>query len=168
MSKFVAIDFETASYSRDSACAVGIVVVSNGKITAREQFLIRPPSPEFVFTYIHGLTWADVQNAPRFKSLWPRLSSLFKGVGFLAAHNASFDRGVLSACCETIGSTPPSVPFVCTVALARSQWGIYPTKLPNVCDELGIKLKHHEALSDAEACARIVLAAEKRGWQFRG
>jgi DNA polymerase-3 subunit epsilon len=168
MSKFVAIDFETANYSRNSACSIGIVVVSNGKITAKEHYFIRPPSPQFVFTYIHGLTWADVRDAPLFGELWPQLSSVLKGVDFLAAHNASFDRGVLSECCGTVGLNAPSLPFVCTVELARSRWGIYPTKLPNVCEELGIQLKHHDALSDAEACARIVLAAEKHGWQFRG
>lgn len=168
MSRFVAIDFETASYSRDSACSIGIVVVSDGKITAKEQYFIRPPSKEFVFTHIHGLTWAHVKDAPRFNKLWPKISDFLKSIDFLAAHNASFDHGVLSACCENVGLTPPSLPFVCTVQLARSYWGIHPTKLPNVCDVLGIKLKHHEALSDAEACARIVLAAEKQGWRFRG
>ena len=44
--------------------------------------------------------------------------------------------------------------------IARSTWGIYPTKLPNVCNYLDIKLNHHDALSDAEACAKIFIAAE--------
>jgi DNA polymerase III subunit epsilon len=30
-----------------------------------------------------------------------------------------------------------------------------------VCEHLQIPLNHHNALSDAEACARIVLEAEK-------
>ena len=51
--------------------------------------------------------------------------------------------------------------------LARAQWNIRPTKLPDVCRYLGIKLRHHEADSDAEACARIVMAAQEEGWRFR-
>ena len=47
--------------------------------------------------------------------------------------------------------------------LARDTWRIYPTKLPDVCRRLAIALNHHEALSDAEACARIVIAAQKQG-----
>lgn len=43
--------------------------------------------------------------------------------------------------------------------LARRTWGLRPAKLPDVCRHLGIGLRHHDALSDAEACARIVLAA---------
>ena len=43
--------------------------------------------------------------------------------------------------------------------MARAAWDLYPTKLPDVCRRLGIALRHHDALSDAEACARIVLLA---------
>jgi DNA polymerase-3 subunit epsilon len=59
----------------------------------------------------------------------------------------------------------PSLPFVCTVKLARTVWSVYPTKLPDVCRHLKIPLKHHQADSDAEACARIVIAARNTGWQ---
>lgn len=163
---FTAIDFETATYSRDSACAVGIVVVSGKRIVAREQFLIRPPSREFVFTYIHGLTWSHVRNAPRFEGLWPRIRDRLEESDFVAAHNASFDRSVLRRCCESAGLAAPTLPFVCTVNLAREYWNLYPTKLPDVCRALAIPLKHHVALSDAEACAKIVLAAQQAGWKY--
>jgi DNA polymerase-3 subunit epsilon len=43
--------------------------------------------------------------------------------------------------------------------LARKKWKLYPTKLPDVCRYLDIPLNHHEALSDAMACAKIVIAA---------
>lgn len=166
MSAFAAIDFETANQSRESACAVGIVVVSGRRIVAREQFLIRPPDSYFCFTGIHGLTWSDVRSAPDFGELWPRLLRHLRDVDFLAAHNAPFDRGVLNACCALAGIDPLAPPFVCTVRLARACWSIYPTNLPSVCGRLGIPLRHHEALSDAEACARIVMQAQRDGWKY--
>ncbi|MCC7487238.1 MAG: 3'-5' exonuclease [Burkholderiales bacterium] len=166
MSTFAAIDFETANPSFDSACAVGIVVASGGAIVAREQFLIRPPDAWFCFTHIHGLAWEDVESAPGFDRVWPAVRRLLRGVAFLAAHNAPFDRGVLAACCARAAVNPPKLPFVCTVSLARATWRIHPTKLPDVCSRLGIPLRHHEALSDAEACARIVLRAQEAGWAF--
>ena len=156
---FLAIDFETANYAGDSACAIGLVKVRKGKITDQEVFLIRPPSRDFVFTYIHGISWANVEKAPTFGKLWPKLEPFFEGIDFLAAHNASFDRKVLFACCSTYKISPPTHPFTCTVQLARKHFGIYPTKLSDVCRRLKINLKHHEALSDATACAKIVLAA---------
>jgi DNA polymerase-3 subunit epsilon len=45
------------------------------------------------------------------------------------------------------------------VRLARTTWALHPANLPTVCRRLGIDLLHHDAGSDAEACARIVIAA---------
>lgn len=164
---FAAIDFETANTSRDSACSVGIAVAKGGRIIALETRLIRPPSRYFKFTYIHGLTWDDVRQAPAFDSVWRDVSPLVSGVDFLAAHNASFDRSVLRACCARYGLNLPSKRFECSMRLARDQWRIYPTKLSDVCRSLRIPLNHHEAGSDAQACAQIVLAAVEKGWQWK-
>jgi len=158
---FVAIDFETANYDRTSACAVGLVKVVENRIVSKAIYLIRPPTREFVFTYLHGLTWKDVENSKDFGSLWSDISSFIYGADFLVAHNASFDRGVLHACCASYGIIPPSTPFHCSMQISRRVWNIYPTKLSDVCRELGIALNHHEALSDALACAEIVIAASR-------
>lgn len=162
---FAAIDFETANYDRNSACAVGIAVVRSGRVAALERRLIRPPTRDFYFTHIHGLTWKDVQDAPTFAEVWQDVSPIFNDAAFLAAHNAQFDRGVLEASCRHHRLRSPAYSFVCTVNVARSIWNIYPTKLPDVCRRLRISLDHHEAGSDAEACAKIVLAAAERGWR---
>ena len=161
--KFAAIDFETADYGRDSACAIAVVRVAGGEIVDRAHFLIRPPRRSFVFTYLHGISWADVADVPTFRELWPRIRESFVGADFLAAHNAPFDRAVLHTCCETARVAPPDLAFRCTVRLARSVWQLRPTTLPDVCAHLRIPLRHHDALSDAEACARIVIAAAAAG-----
>lgn len=158
---FVAIDFETANTQPNSACAVGLVKVLGGEIVNTAAYLIRPPTREFVFTYIHGLTWNDVANADDFGQLWPKLAAFLDDATFFAAHNASFDRSVLRACCASHGLRAPSLPFRCTVQISRRAWNIRPTKLSDVCKRLEIPLNHHEALSDAMACAKIVLAAAK-------
>lgn len=163
--RFAAIDFETANHDRASACAVGLVVVEGGQIVDRTYSLIRPPTRQFLFTHLHGLSWNDVQDAPMFAELWERLRRPLDRVAFIAAHNAPFDRAVLSSCAFTYGLSIASKPFVCTVRIARQIWRIYPTKLPDVCARLGIPLRHHRADADAEACARIVLAAEVAGWR---
>ncbi len=159
---FVAIDFETADRLPDSACAVGLVRVEEGRIVAKEHRLIRPPRHSFAFTWLHGISWADVVDASVFAGVWAELQPIIEGAGAFLAHNASFDRRVLEACCQSAGIAPPSLPFQCTVRLARSVLGIRPTNLANVCLHLSIPLKNHDALSDAEACARIGLAAGNR------
>jgi DNA polymerase-3 subunit epsilon len=156
---FVAIDFETADYEPDSACAVGIVRVEGLKVVYRESFRIRPPRPRMLFTYLHGITWEMVKDAPRFADAWPRLAPVLDGASAVAAHNAPFDRRVLAACCQAAGLDFPALPFLCTVQLARRTWQLKPNDLPSVCRRLGIGLIHHDPLSDAEACARIVIEA---------
>jgi DNA polymerase-3 subunit epsilon len=156
---FVALDFETADHGADSACAVGLVRVEGWEVVARAARLVRPPRRWIRFTYIHGITWQQVAGQPTFAQLWPELAPLLDGAEYLVAHNASFDRGVLRACCETAGLAMPPLPFVCSMQLARQTWGVRPTRLQDVCRFLNIPLQHHDALSDAEAAARIVIAA---------
>ena len=155
--KFLALDFETANYYRDSACALGLVRVEDNRIIEKESFLIQPPYTWFVFTYLHGISWEDVENEPTFKQHWKSIKPFFKGIDFAVAHNASFDKGVLQACCERYKIAMPEVDFHCTVKLSRKVFGLYPTNLPAVCDKFDISLQHHDALSDTLACAQIMM-----------
>ena len=161
--RFAALDFETADYGRDSACALSVVIVDNETVVETWTSLIRPPRQSFVFTYLHGISWRDVQGKPTFGELWPEVVQRVENVDFIAAHNASFDRSVLHACCECYGHQPTKAPFLCTVKVARSTWGIFPTTLSDVARHLRIPLKHHDAASDALVCAHIVLQARAKG-----
>lgn len=157
---FVALDFETANRYRNSACAVAAVRVEDGHVVDQFHQLIQPPFRYFEFTYIHGIDWPAVRRARTFRLIWPRLWNLLNGVDFVAAHNAPFDRSVLRACCDWYGIQMPRTPFRCTVRIARATWGLRPTTLRHVADFLGLDLDHHNAASDARACADIVLHAE--------
>jgi DNA polymerase-3 subunit epsilon len=163
---FLAIDFETADQEHDSACSIGLVRVENNCIIKQVHYLIRPPRESFIFTPIHGIRWEDVCNEPSFSEVWEVIKPIFKKVDFIAAHNAIFDSSVLHACCRSSGFDPPRIPFECTMQLARRIWNIYPTKLPDVCKKLGIPLNHHDAASDAHACAQIIITARNQG-RFR-
>jgi DNA polymerase III subunit epsilon len=162
--KLVAIDFETADCSADSACAIGIVSIEKGKISKKGYRLIRPPRRQFVFSCLHGISWADVEAQPTFIEVWDHFASFWKDADYFLAHNAPFDRNVLTVCCSAADRRPPRVPFICTVRVARSHWNIRPTNLPTVCTQLGIPLKHHDAASDASACASIALRAMREGF----
>jgi DNA polymerase-3 subunit epsilon len=163
MTVFTAIDFETADHGADSACAVAAVVVRDDIIVDRFRALIRPPRELILFTRIHGLRWEDLCDSPTFDELWPSLRKYLVCSEFLVAHNAPFDRGVLRACCQAAGVPAPRKRFACTVAASRQAWRLPRHRLPDVCRHLGIALDHHDALSDAEACARIAIAARAAG-----
>jgi DNA polymerase-3 subunit epsilon len=162
--KLVAIEFETADYGADSACALGIVKIENGRVTKNGYRLIRPPRQDFFFTYLHGITWSDVKREATFAEVWDGFRDYWRGADYFVAHNAPFDRGVLTACSVAARREPPSLPFICTVRVARAHWQFRPANLAHVCAQLGISLKHHDAASDALACASIALRAMKEGF----
>ena len=113
---FVALDFETADYPRDSACALGLVRVELHRIVQRAYHLIRPPRRRFAFTYLHGITWEDVAGQPTFADLWPSLNPILKA-RFSGGPQRLVDRSVLDRCCETVGFDSPGPPFA-----ARCAW----------------------------------------------
>ena len=164
--RFAALDFETADYGRDSACALSIVIVENDTVLDTWTRLIRPPRREFVFTYLHGIAWTHVRDQPSFGELWQEAAQRLEEVEFIAAHNAAFDRSVLRACCEASGVEPLQKPFVCTVKVARAVWNLRPATLADACRHLRIPLNHHNAESDARACAGILLAARNQGHPY--
>ena len=164
--RFAALDFETADYGRDSACALSITVVEADQIVDTWTSLIRPPRRDFVFTYLHGIAWQHVKDKPVFGELWPRVAEILGSVDFIAAHNAAFDRSVIEACCALAAVESVPKPFVCTVKVARAIWGYRPTTLADVCRQLQIPLQHHDAASDARACAHILLTARQQGHEY--
>ena len=162
---YVAIDFETANAKRDSACAIGLTRVEGGKVVESRSHLIRTPTPDFDYfcTRIHGLRWRDVEGEPTFDQLWPRIAPMFESVGFIAAHNAPFDRSVLRSLCKLYGLPMPTAGFLDTVKLARKSWDLSSAKLSSVCSFLDIPLNHHDAGSDAEAPAVSLADATRTG-----
>ncbi len=157
MACVVALDFETADKYADSACALGMSRVEDGKVTASWYRLIRPPRPRVYFTEIHGLTWEMLKDQPTFAELWPDIHGFLAGAGLLVAHNASFDRRVLLGCCRAFGLEAPSLPFACTVKGSRLKLHLPHHRLNDVCAYLGLELDHHNAASDALAAAKIYL-----------
>ncbi len=155
---FVALDFETADPGYDSACALSVIRVDNDEITTRRTRLIRPPRLRFRFSHIHGITWRQVQDCPTFGQCWSDFLPLLDGVRFIAAHNARFDQRVLTTCCALAGLPAPDLPWLCSVRLAQRTWRLRSNRLPDLARHLGFPLKHHDPESDAEVCARIVIA----------
>lgn len=161
---FIALDFETADNGRDSACSLALVVVRDGRVAGTWHRLIRPPRRTMLYTHIHHITWDMVADQPDFGHIWPEIRDQVTAAPFLVAHNAAFDRGVLAESCRAYGYPAPQTPFVCTVKAARETWNLRPTKLPDVCRFLAQPLNHHDARSDALACAQILLAAMRDGY----
>lgn len=164
MLDFTAIDFETANRHKTSACSIGIAVVENGAITKTHHFLINPYPDYFhpMNIRIHGIEAEDVQDAPTFAELWPVIRPLIDDK-IIAAHNASFDMGVLLGCLDHYGLERPEIDILCSCRMAKAAYpALRNHKLDTVCSYLSLALDHHRADSDAEGCAGIILDIAKR------
>ncbi|MCM1349171.1 MAG: 3'-5' exonuclease [Firmicutes bacterium] len=164
MDSFVAIDVETANGERTSICAIGAVKVVNGVITDQFYRLVKP-LPNYYYSHftnnIHGIGRKDTDSQPDFAHVWPELKA-FIGDLPLVAHNKAFDRNVLCATARAYGIDFPDNDFHCTLNKARRTFPrqLCPSfSLPFLAQFLGIPFNnHHNALADAEACAKIALA----------
>lgn len=151
MHNFTAIDFETAVGKRYSICQVGLVRVENNKVTEKLNILVQPPNNEYFWknTEIHGLSANDTENAPTFDKVWHKLQPFIENQ-IVVAHNATFDCDCLKKTLAYYTLPQPEYESRCTLK-------IYGENLAALCHKYKIKLNHHDALSDAMACAQLYL-----------
>lgn len=160
---WVAIDFETATRERNSACAIGLAFGRKTELIGKASALIKPPGNRFEenHTNLHGIDASTVERERTFPELWPELIPAFSEVVVLA-HNASFDISVLQHSLDAHGFTYPSIQYYCTVTFARKMWpSLRNHKLNTVAEHLGIDFKHHDAEEDASVCAGVVIECMK-------
>lgn len=156
---FVAIDFETAMYHH--ICAVGIVRVEGGKIVEEYQTLVQPPNNEYHYRTIqvHGITPEQTLNSPSFYQVYPEIKKRLEN-NIVVAHNEKFDRNVLQKSmrdnCMDYADLGIAEQWQCTLKIYRKK-GYKPASLNACCNIHNIQLNHHDALSDARACAKLYL-----------
>lgn len=155
---FVTVDFETANSSRSSACSIGIVEVSQGKIVFEQEWLINPDQHfDPMNISIHNITPAMVKDQPTFQELWPTLLPFFENKS-IVAHNASFDMSVLRYCLDHALLHYPAFEYYCTYLLSKKILTHLPShKLNVISNHYGITFNHHDALEDARATANVLL-----------
>ena len=158
---FTAIDFETATGYPESACAVGIVTVNDGIITEEYYTLIQPPNNEYWYQNImvHGIKPIETINGKTFDQVFPEIQKRLFGRK-IVAHNEAFDRRVLTKTMKAYGLYYDELEIAdmweCTCKIYRKK-GYKPANLKHCSDLNNIQLVHHEALSDARACAKLYL-----------
>lgn len=149
---FVAIDFEYLYHSRyDTPCAIGMVKVIDNVITEKFYTLIHQPKLDAKLAPNNGITPEMLVDAPPYSNVYEYMVTFTEGLA-IVAHNAGTEKKILR---ET--PHPSHLPslaeynFIDTDALSGHR------SLPTLCEEYGIPLNHHNALSDAEACAEVYL-----------
>lgn len=157
----IGLDFETANSSRSSACAVAAVKYDLCGNRLDEYYSLINPHEDFdIFNImIHGITPEMVVDAPGIAPAMAKVFSLADPDSLFVCHNAAFDFSVLRASLQKDPIIIPDLTFTCTYRIAsRIITDSVIFTLPTVADLCGIVgLDHHNALSDADTCAKILL-----------
>ena len=171
---FVAVDVETANYWRGSICQIGVVTVRDGRVSEMFETLVDPEVPfDPYHTAIHGISEADVADAPRLPAVMPKVRELL--ADRIVASHTSFDKSAFGQALASYDEPPLEAFWLDTACVARRAWKDEDGYgLTVVAERLGIDVRHHHAaLADARMCAEVLLAAveEKQrspeGWLRR-
>lgn len=168
MLRQIVLDTETTGLSADQGhriIEIGCLEVINRRLSGRTLHLYLNPEREVdeAATEVHGMTWDDLRDKPRFAEVAARVMDFVADAEVLI-HNAAFDVSFLDAELSRVGM--PKFRDGCagvldTLLMARE---LHPGKrnsLDALCDRYGVSNAHrtlHGALLDAELLAEVYLA----------
>lgn len=161
MSRFVAIDVETANADMASICSIGVAAFEDGALAA-EWYSLLDPDDFFdpVNISIHGIGESDVRGAPTFRDAASEIDR-FLGGQVVVTHT-HFDRVAMDQAAGRWSIPAPSCSWLDSARVARRTWATCARSgygLANVCKMIGYTFEHHNALEDAKAAGHVMLAA---------
>jgi DNA polymerase-3 subunit alpha (Gram-positive type) len=163
--EFVAFDLETTGlYSEtDRITEIGAVLVKNGRILSKFQTFVDPEMPiPFEITRLTGIRDTDVQGAPKESEAVGAFLE-FIGNRVLAAHNADFDMGFITAACDRMGRDFNSTSIDTLVLSQNLLPDLKKHSLDSAASYLGLpEFQHHRAVDDATTGADLLFAFFQR------
>jgi len=158
---FVAIDIEYAD-SAQHICQVGLVVSHNLDIIERKSWLICPPENHYEerCMNIHHITPLHTVCSPGFKEVWPEIEPYLRDRQIWAHNAVSVESPVLEKNLRYHGIEDGPYRIYDSRDLYQRP-DCEPNKgngLEQCCMALDVPCEnHHDALADAEMCARIII-----------
>jgi len=144
---------------------IGVVELSNRRPTGRHLHFYLNPDREIDTgaTEVHGMTWEDLKDKPRFADVAVELAEFARDADWII-HNAPFDVAFLDAEFERAGLSRCAHlhrTLVDTLALARETFPGKRNNLDALCERFGVSNAQrtlHGALLDAGLLADVYLA----------
>ena len=109
---------------------------------------------------IHGISAVHVVGSPTFSEIAPELHRRISGV--VCVSHTHFDRLSIGRALAKYGLREFDTAWLDSARVVRRVWPQFASSgygLRNVCDSLGYKFEHHDALEDAKAAGHVILAA---------
>jgi len=150
-----------------------IVNLKTGKVSKEFDTFIKPPKPladkpafgeKKTITEITGITNEMLEGAPTFFEVAPQIIKLFSGTDVGIAHNASFDKEMISIEMERAGFSLKWPRLICTVEQTVAIKGIRLSLSALHLELFDEEFKGaHRAKVDVQALTRCCVELFKRG-----
>ncbi len=166
---FVVIDVETACARVSSICQIGIVGFRQGRETFAYETLVDPRDEFSTFNIrIHGISPEHVAGKPTFGDIHAVVAGYLSGRVTVA--HSGFDKGALAAACRIGELASIETTWLDSVRVAKRAWPQLSSHRLNVLSRhLGLRHRHHDALSDARAAGMVIVRAiEETGIDLQG
>jgi DNA polymerase III subunit epsilon len=161
VSRFVAIDVETANASFASICQIGIVQFENGREVSSRSWLVDPDDWfDPLNISIHGIDEQKVAGAPRYQQINRDLCELLDGS--VAVCHSHFDRSAIAQAAARNAVSPPKCVWLDSARVARRTWTQFSQRgygLADLAVHCEIDFQHHDALEDARTAGLILVSA---------
>ena len=155
----VVVDVETACSRVSSICQVGIVGFKDGVEIFEYETLVDPLDRFSSFnTRIHRISGDHVLGAPTFGDIHAAIDGHL--AGRITVAHSFFDKGALGAACAIHERRVIETTWLDSVRVARRAWPeLYSHRLNVLTKFLGVRHKHHDALSDVRAAGMVIVRA---------
>ena len=163
---FVDLEMTGLSPRDDRVIEVCAVRARGGRVEDAFTSLVRPGGGAFGNAHIHGIDPVEVEAAPTFAAIEPRLDEVLAGA-VLVAHAAAWDVAFLEAERERAGHPRRIEHYLDTLTLSRRAFALPSHRLSALCEAFGVAPgRAHRAASDVEALravwARVVAVLAPR------
>jgi DNA polymerase III subunit epsilon len=156
---------ETTSPERDAEVLEVAIVDHTGRVVVNSLVQPQQPIPADA-TAIHGITDADVAEAPTLPEVWSRITTALRRAR-VVAYDAPFTSGVLNQEAMLHRMMRPACTWdsLGDICMAFSDDGERWLSLAAMCQELGIAAETHQALGDARAALALIHTLAQRASQ---
>ena len=156
---YIVFDLETTGFSPATAeiIEIGALRMIDGKVDVGFHSYVKPRGflPRHI-TALTGINSEMLDDAPRIEAVIPQfLAFLNKKPMTLVAHNASFDRRFMKACCGLIGREFDYDIFD-SLKAAKKYVPIESKKLSDIKEFLGLDFPLHNAIDDCKVTAYLM------------
>ena len=151
-------DVETAQKTNiGSICSVGWILLENDNIINEGYSLINPKcSFSRVNTQIHGITSADVADAPCFAEYWNSTLCPLMTSSLVIAHSANFDLSATEQALFASDIPDPGIYYLDSLPVIKALINVPSYKLTDLASITHFEYNAHNAGEDAKALLHVL------------